>query len=111
MDVSESALRGAAAALADDYPGLDVRGVVGDFLDDLHRLPAGDHRMVAFLGGTIGNLSRRPGAVLPRVATTLGPSDALLLGTDLVKHAERLLQRTTTPPGSRRRSTATSWPW
>ena len=37
------------------YPGLDVHGLVGDFQRHLERLPDGERRLFAFLGGTIGN--------------------------------------------------------
>ena len=56
QDVSESALRLAMDALAVEYPDLELHGVVGDFTKHLDRLPRGRRRMVAFLGGTIGNL-------------------------------------------------------
>jgi L-histidine N-alpha-methyltransferase len=46
---------------------------------------------VVFLGGTIGNLAPEARAVfLAELAAGLGPDDALLLGTDLVKDVERL---------------------
>jgi L-histidine N-alpha-methyltransferase len=59
----------------------------------LHLLPSGGgRRLVAFLGGTIGNLDPRQRAVLLRtVADGLHPGDALLLGTDLVKAPARLV--------------------
>ena len=56
LDVSESALRDAADAINADYPGLEVHGVVGDFTAHLDKLPGDPPRVVAFLGGTIGNL-------------------------------------------------------
>src|SRR5215217_5207442 len=56
FDVSEAFLRRAAATLAREYPGITVHAVVGDFEHHLSRLPAGGRRLVAFLGGTIGNL-------------------------------------------------------
>ena len=56
LDVSESALREAADAINVDYPTLDVHGVVGDFTAHLDKLPGEPPRIVAFLGGTIGNL-------------------------------------------------------
>src|SRR3954454_17045685 len=56
QDVSEAALRGALDALASEYPDLVLHGVVGDFTKDLTALPTGGRRMIAFLGGTIGNL-------------------------------------------------------
>jgi len=92
VDVSEGTLRAAAGRIAQRYPGLEVEAVVGDFTLHLAQLPRGGRRMVAFLGGTIGNLyleERR--AFLGAVADVLEPGDSLLLGTDLVKSADRLI--------------------
>ena len=92
VDVSESTLRDAAGRIARRYPGLEVEAVVGDFTLHLAQLPRGGRRMVAFLGGTIGNLyleERR--AFLGALADVLEPGDSILLGTDLVKSADRLI--------------------
>jgi L-histidine Nalpha-methyltransferase len=88
FDVSETVVEEAARTLAEDYPGLEIRGVVGDFERHLEHVPAaaGVNRLVALLGGTIGNFP--PGTrrtVLGKIAGLLGPADRLLLGTDLVK--------------------------
>ena len=92
FDVSEQTLRDAAAAVADEYPGVRVHAVVGDFEHHLGDLPGGGTRVVAFLGSTIGNLAPTPRArFLTDLAATLAPGDALLLGTDLVKDVDRLL--------------------
>jgi len=92
VDVSEGALRQAAAAILTDYPGLDVHAVVADFEQHLDRLPQGGRRMVAFLGGTIGNLVPDQRAVFLRsVRDTLTPGETLLLGTDLVKSPDVLV--------------------
>jgi L-histidine N-alpha-methyltransferase len=91
FDVSESFLRQAAASIAADHPAITVHAVVGDFEHHLDRLPDGGRRLVAFLGGTIGNLD--PPArkqFLADLRTGLAPGDGLLLGTDLVKDADRL---------------------
>jgi dimethylhistidine N-methyltransferase/ergothioneine biosynthesis protein EgtC len=86
LDVSASALREAAAVIAADYPGLAVHGVVGDFTQHLELLPAAQPRLVAFLGGTIGNLLPTERAkFLGAVREVLEPGEWLLLGTDLVK--------------------------
>jgi L-histidine N-alpha-methyltransferase len=91
FDVSEPTLRDAAAAIELEYPGVEVHAVVGDFERHLDRLPAGGTRLVAFLGSTIGNLDPAGRARFYRsLAAGLGPDDALLLGTDLVKDTERL---------------------
>ena len=85
QDVSEAALRGALDELAAAYPGLALHGVVGDFTADLDKLPGGDRRMVAFLGGTIGNLvPAERAAFLTALRAVLEPGETLLLGTGLV---------------------------
>jgi L-histidine N-alpha-methyltransferase len=92
VDISEEITHQTAASLVDEYPGLAVRGLVCDFEQDLERIPAAaGTRLIAFLGGTVGNLYPRPSqAFLERIAALLGPGDQLLLGTDLVKGADRL---------------------
>jgi L-histidine N-alpha-methyltransferase len=92
FDVSKQTLHDAAAAIEKEYPGIDVQPVVGDFTIDLETIPRRGRRLVAFLGGTIGNLlpdARRH--FLRDVAGMLGPNDTLLIGTDLVKDAHRLV--------------------
>ena len=88
FDVSEQVVRDAAEHLVQEYDGLHVHGVVGDFERHLERVPptSGDARIVALLGGTVGNFP--PGTrrrFLRKVRALLGPDDRLLLGTDLVK--------------------------
>jgi L-histidine N-alpha-methyltransferase len=92
VDVTESMVRECAAELTGEYPGLRVHGVIGDFERHLDQVPSAiGPRIVAFLGGTIGNFppgSRR--RVLREIARLLGPEDYLLMGTDLVKDPEIL---------------------
>ncbi|HET6867008.1 MAG TPA: L-histidine N(alpha)-methyltransferase [Solirubrobacteraceae bacterium] len=89
LDVSESALEAAAIELVDEFEELTVHGVIGDFERHLDRIPRtrpGTPRIVALLGGTIGNFP--PGTrrrMLREIGKLLGPDDRLLLGTDLVK--------------------------
>jgi L-histidine N-alpha-methyltransferase len=88
FDVTERMVRDTAAELVDEYPGLHVHGVVGDFERHLDGVPApsGGPRIVAFLGGTIGNFT--PGSrrrFLRGLAKRMRREDWLLLGTDLVK--------------------------
>ncbi|MCY3587048.1 L-histidine N(alpha)-methyltransferase [Candidatus Poriferisodalis sp.] len=103
FDNSAATLRAAAREVADAYPGLAVRGVVGDFEHHLGHLPLDDvdaptgalpraPAMVMLLGGTVGNFSpaRRP-AFLDAVAGAMQTGDTFLLGTDLVKDAGRLV--------------------
>ena len=88
FDVSETVVRDAAEQLIGEYDGLLVHGVIGDFQRHLGHVPDADGvpRLVALLGGTIGNFP--PGTrrgLLRQVSSLLGPEDRFLLGTDLVK--------------------------
>ena len=92
VDISAEITHETAESLVQEYPGLFIRGLVCDFEHDLERIPdGGGGRLVAFLGGTIGNLY--PDArhdFLVRLAGLMTPEDRLLLGTDLVKESGRL---------------------
>jgi L-histidine N-alpha-methyltransferase len=92
VDISEEITHETARVLVEEYPGLIVRGLVCDFENDLERIPSDSGaRLVAFLGGTIGNLYPGPRReFLTRIAALFGPGDHLLLGTDLVKETARL---------------------
>jgi L-histidine N-alpha-methyltransferase len=87
FDVSEVVLRESAEMLLERYPGVRVFGVVGDFERHLDALPPAEGpRVIAFLGGTIGNFlpgTRRK--FLRSLGQQLRPEDRILLGTDLVK--------------------------
>ena len=86
FDVDRSMVERCAMDLAALYPGLEVHGIVGDFERHLGELPGGGGRLVAFLGGTIGNLyAEERRRLFSAIAEVLGPADRLLLGADLVK--------------------------
>ncbi|HTX62856.1 MAG TPA: L-histidine N(alpha)-methyltransferase [Acidimicrobiales bacterium] len=92
FDVSAQFLRESASSIACDYAGLRVHVVVGDFLHHLHAVPDGGRRLIAFLGGTIGNLvPARRRRFLSSLRCTMEPSDHLLVGTDLVKDVPRIV--------------------
>jgi L-histidine N-alpha-methyltransferase len=93
VDVSESALAQAGRALVEERPGLGVHALIADFTAPLTLPTTPGPRLVAFLGGTIGNLLPAERArFLASVRALLAPGDGLLLGTDLVKD-ERVLVR------------------
>ncbi|MFF3311204.1 L-histidine N(alpha)-methyltransferase [Streptomyces sp. NPDC002952] len=86
VDVSESALSLAGRALAAERPDLGVHALIADFTAGLTLPDTPGPRLVAFLGGTIGNLlPDERAAFLASVRSLLAPGDTLLLGTDLVK--------------------------
>jgi L-histidine N-alpha-methyltransferase len=91
VDISEQITRETAELIAAEYDGISVHGLVCDVELDLERIPLGGPRLIAFLGGTIGNFQpSQRASFLRRVANLLGPEDRFLLGTDLVKGRERL---------------------
>lgn len=91
FDVSEATLRAAGAAIEEEYAGVEVHAVVGDFDQHLGELPTGGRRLVAFLGSTIGNLGPQDRRIfLGQLTGGFGHDDRLLLGIDLVKDVKRL---------------------
>jgi L-histidine N-alpha-methyltransferase len=91
FDVSEEILRDAAASIDRELPGVEVHAVVGDFDRHLDALPDGGRRLVAFLGGTIGNFGPDDRArFLKELSAALHDDDHLLIGFDLVKDVGRL---------------------
>src|SRR3954453_17316727 len=92
FDVAPGVLEEASVAVAEEFPGLELEPVVGDFERHLGELPRHPRRLLAFLGSTIGNLDpAQRAAFLAAVRGTLGEGDTFLLGTDLVKDPARLV--------------------
>ena len=101
VDVSETALIEAARRVEQEYPGISVTAVVSDFEEHLG-LPRDDGgaRLVAFLGGTIGNLlPDQRAAFFGSLRSRLRPGDSFLLGTDLVKDPAVLVAAYDDPAG------------
>ncbi|MEB3064457.1 L-histidine N(alpha)-methyltransferase [[Mycobacterium] zoologicum] len=93
FDVDAGVLETAGAAISRDYPGVQVQAVCGDFEHHLAEIPSGGRRLFVFLGSTIGNLTAAPrAAFLAALAAVMRDGDHLLLGTDLVKDAGRLVR-------------------
>jgi L-histidine N-alpha-methyltransferase len=93
LDVDRSVVERSAEELTALYPGLAVHGLVGDFERDLSGVPpARGRRLIAFLGGTIGNLEPAARAdLLGRLRALSASTDRLLLGADLVKEEAMLI--------------------
>jgi L-histidine Nalpha-methyltransferase len=92
FDVSDEFLRAAASTLAAEYDDLSIHLVIGDFHRHLTQIPTEGRRMVAFLGGTIGNFNPEQRArFFFDLNCTMSSDDTLLLGTDLVKDRSRLV--------------------
>ena len=74
--------------------------MVADFEHHLDLLPRDGRRLIAFLGGTIGNLDPMQRAkFFAALRASMHPGDSLLLGTDLVKDPSRLVAAYDDPEG------------
>jgi len=95
VDISQTALAGAARRLSREFGWLHIFAVVGDFSQPL-RLPvfrqrAGRRRVVYFPGSTIGNLTLQEArAFLAMSRAQVGAGGAMLIGVDLKKDANLL---------------------
>ncbi len=93
LDVAAPALRRASSALCADYPRLTIHAIAADFTQHLDVVPSptsGTGRLVAFLGGTFGNIApSQQRAFLNGIAALLGPGDAALIGVDPATDPER----------------------
>jgi L-histidine Nalpha-methyltransferase len=91
VDIAEAISRQTAEQIASEYDRVTVQGLVCDFELDLERIPVPGPRVIALLGGTIGNFAPQQRAgFLRRIRNLLGPDDRFLLGTDLVKGRQTL---------------------
>lgn len=91
VDISESSMHKSAARLTDKFHGLQVHGMLADFMNHLDSLPGKDQRLVCFFGSTIGNLSREQAIeFLSGLSEMMHGGDSLLVGFDMVKEIDIL---------------------
>ena len=88
IDVSGSILKESACQLLADYPQLQIHGLVSTYEQALTNLRPSPlpHKMVLFLGSTIGNFKPAEcDRALAQIITALDEGDYFLLGIDLQK--------------------------
>ena len=88
IDVSKTILEESAEELVRAFPGLRVTGFAANYRDALAGVVERFDRpkLFVFLGSSLGNYEADDAvALLSLVARSMGPSDRLLLGTDLDK--------------------------
>jgi len=91
IDVDSVITKRIAKELLDEYPKLEIHAIITDLMEPLERLPQGHHRLVIFLGGTIGNLNDDAcERFLSGLSAVMSPGDHFLLGVDLIKSKARL---------------------
>lgn len=88
VDISPEILERSSRQLLDAYDALEVRAIASEYRDGLREVgtAGGRTRLVAWLGSSIGNLTREEAAgFLHNVSAELLPTDRLLVGIDLRK--------------------------
>jgi len=86
VDVSSSILRAAAERIEDQFPGVKVDGLNGEYEAAFPLLAQYHPSLLLFLGSTLGNLNQAESVVFwRRVASAMPAGSHLLLGADLVK--------------------------
>lgn len=91
VDVSEAAVIQSSEELIDKYPGLQVNGIVADFMKHLDELPDGNNRLICFFGSTLGNLGEKEATdFICSVKRIMKKGDSFLLGLDIVKEFRTL---------------------
>lgn len=92
FDVSDGIVQRAAREILQEFPGLTIHTVIGDFADHLDRIPRFGQQLFIFLGSTMGNFMPEERArFLASVRERLEPGDTFLLGVDLVKDPAELV--------------------
>lgn len=96
LEISASALEGATDSLQRRFPDLDIHPLEGDFTADPQdiraALPDAEHILIFFPGSTIGNFCAEEAVeVLGNLATLAGDGGQVLVGADLIKDRQRLI--------------------
>jgi len=102
IDISEKAMDHLVGDMGRRYTGMPILGLVGEYFDSLRWLgeQSGRRKLVLFLGSNIGNfVTPRARAFLRRLRNALDPDDRVLIGFDLKKDIEVLLDAYNDPGG------------
>lgn len=94
IDISQNVLDQLETDLTQSLPNLQVEPVQGDYFDALGELNRNHSakEVVLFLGSNIGNFSNESGtAFLTKLGENLSKGDLLLIGFDLMKNPQTIL--------------------
>ena len=93
VDISRTMLEESSQALLQDYPGLSITAIAGEYHDALSHLAAenGGPKLILWLGSNIGNLDRSEAAAFLRLMRrAVSQQDRILIGIDLRKDPDTL---------------------
>lgn len=95
VDISRTMLEESSMRLVEEYPGLEITAIAGEYHDGLRRLKveADSPKLILWLGSNVGNFQRPEAESFIRsVRETMSPWDGLLVGIDLRKDPVVLLR-------------------
>lgn len=86
FDVCQETIEKASKQLLEKFPHLRIRGIVADFLTQLHKIPHERKRIFCFFGSTIGNFSpQKAKEFISNLSSVMITGETLLLSFDMVK--------------------------
>ena len=96
IDISANIVQELTDDLKETLPGLKVNGICNDYFKAFDELAATENpnmrKVVLFLGANIGNFDHAESVdFLRRIASHLSPGDLLMIGFDLKKDPQRIL--------------------
>ena len=96
IDISANIIHELTEDLKETLPGLKVQGICNDYFKAFDELASAEdpdlRKVVLFLGANIGNFDQRESVdFLQRIAHHLSPGDLLMVGFDLKKDPQRIL--------------------
>ncbi len=105
IDISEEITNGLVEDLSSEIPNLKVEPKTGDYFHILKELNDIKHKrkVILFLGANIGNYSKSEAdAFINHIADFTNPGDKLLIGFDLKKSPETIINAYSDPHGHTR---------
>ncbi len=102
VDISRQALHGLVKKLSAELPELPVHEAAGDYFHVMHDLRQrnGKPKVILFLGSNIGNFTEKERIdFLQQLSNITAPGDKLLLGADLKKPPEVIINAYDDPHG------------
>lgn len=94
IDISGEALSMLEKNIQTEFPELNINKMEGDYFQQLEAIERLNHgpKVILFLGSSIGNyLNDEAVEFLSKLKSVMGPDDRLMIGFDMVKDAEVIL--------------------
>jgi len=86
VDISQTAIEESAQKISKQFPGVQIHGIIADFMSRFELIPNCTNRLICFFGSTIGNFNRKQASeFLLNLSKNMQLEDKFLIGFDMVK--------------------------